>query len=120
MLALAAFLPGCGGSTPEPPPPVETGAALKEIAEVYRYIVTQKAPTPRKVEDLVEYEGSLPGALPKIRDGQIVVVWGIGYSPGSTQVLAYAKDVPASGGSVLLRNGTVKDMSADEFRAAKK
>jgi hypothetical protein len=99
---------------------VEAGEALRELAEVYKYLVTQKAPPPRKLEDLAEYSGSLEGAMPLIRGGDIVVVWGLGHSSGSSQVLAHERDAATSGGNVLLRNGTVKHMSADEFRAAKR
>jgi hypothetical protein len=120
LLVVVLLLPACGSNTPAPPPAVETGEALQELAEVYKYLVAQKVPPPRKPEDLAEYSGSLEGAMPLIRSGDIVVVWGAGYSSGSSQVLAYEKDAATSGGKVLLRNGTVKHMSADEFRAAKR
>jgi len=38
----------------------------------------------------------------------------------SGDVLAYEKATPTNGGKVLLRNGTVKDMTAAEFQASKK
>jgi hypothetical protein len=121
LLALVISLPACsGGPTTAPAPPVDTGDALKELGEVYKYIATQKAPLPRKVEDLAEYSGTLEGAMPKIQSGEIIVVWGSSYSTGSGQVLAYEKEAAASGGKVLLRNGTVKDMTAAEFAAAPK
>ncbi len=120
-LLMLVFLPACGGSNPPvAPPPVETGEALKELGEVYKYISVQKLATPRKAEDLTEYEGTLAGALPKIRAGDIVVIWGVGYSSGSSQVLAYGKDASSNGGPVLLRNGTIKAMTAAELQAAKK
>jgi hypothetical protein len=65
-------------------------------------------------------EPALPNAWPLIQDGAIVVVWKAGYSPSSTAVLAYEKNAPAGGGKVLLRNGTVKEMTAGEFKAAKR
>ena len=119
-LILIAALPACGSNTPVAPPPVDTGEALKELGEVYKYLSAQKLSPPRKVEDLEEYEGTLAGALPKIKAGEIVVAWGLGYSSGSSQVQAHAKDAPTSGGQVLLRNGTVKYMTASEFQAARK
>src|SRR5262245_3419232 len=120
LLGFVSLLPACGSNTPTPPPPVETGEALKELGEVYKYFSVQRINPPRKVDDLAEYTGSLEGALPKVQSGEIVVVWGVGYSTGSSQVLAYAKDTPTSGGKVLLRNGTVKEMTLDEFKAARR
>lgn len=113
-------LSACGGNeTATPPPPINVADSLKELGEVYKYIAAQKLATPRKVEDFAEYDGSLVGALPKLRSGEIVVVWGAGYSSGSTQILAYGKDTASNGGPVLLRNGTVKEMTAAEFSSAK-
>jgi hypothetical protein len=121
LLVLVLLLPACGGNgTPPAPPPVETGEALKELADVYKYLTSQKLPPPRKIDDLSEYSGSLEGAMPLIQAGAVVVIWGAGYSPSSTEVLAYEKDAPSAGGKVLLRNGTVKQMTADEFKAAKR
>jgi hypothetical protein len=38
----------------------------------------------------------------------------------SSEVLAYQKDVPQSGGKVLMLDRTVKSMTAEEFKSAKK
>lgn len=120
LLVLAVFVPACGKSSPATPPTPDVGAGFSELAEVYKYRASQRLPPPAKVEDLTEHEDALPNAIQPIREGQIVVAWRVGYSAGSNGVLAYQKDAPTNGGKVLLRNGTVKDMSADEFRAAKK
>jgi hypothetical protein len=120
LLVLAAFVPACGKSSPATPPTPDVGAGFNELAEVYKYRASQRLPPPAKPEDLTDHEDALPNAIQPVRDGQIVVVWRVGYSPGSNGVLAYQKDAPANGGKVLLRNGTVKDMTAEEFRAAKR
>ena len=55
-----------------------------------------------------------------------MVLWGSGVqgegeaAAGGGEVVAYEKDVPASGGYVLLTSGQVKKMTADEFQAAPK
>lgn len=121
ILLVAVALPACGSTnTPIAATPVPIGDALKEIGETYKYIAAQKQQAPRKADDLAEYSGSLEGALPLIRSGEIVVVWGVGYSSGSNQILAHGKDAASNGGPVLLRNGTVKEMTATEFAASKK
>lgn len=119
LALLAALVPACGKSTPPAPPPANPAEGLKELGDVYKYRAGQRLPPPARIEDLFDQEPSLPNAWPSIQDGRIVVVWKAGYAPGSSDVLAYEKDAPASGGQVLLRNGTVKQMTADQFRAAK-
>lgn len=121
LLPLAFILPACSGTptrvTPPAPDPTE---ALQELGEVYKYRAVQKMPVPARTEDLMENDGALGTALPLIREGQLVVVWKIGYSANSSEVLAYEKDTPTTGGKVLLRNGSVKQMTAAEFAAAPK
>jgi len=121
VLLLAIFLPACSSTPqPQPAPPADITEGLKELGEWYKYRAAEKLPPPARAEDLAESEAVLGNAWRLIQDGAVVVVWRVGHSPGSTDVLAYEKDAPNSGGKVLLRNGTVKDMSATEFRAAKR
>jgi hypothetical protein len=90
---------------------------------MYRYIEYSKLPLPRKPEDFNDYVDSMPTALERIKQGEYVVAWGVGLSsaPGAgNQILAYEKKSPAEGGVVLLRDGTVKKLTAAEFAAAPK
>ena len=90
---------------------------------VYKYIEYSKLPLPRKPEDFSDFIDSMPTAFQRVKEGEYVVVWGVGRSavPGTSgQVLAYEKKVPTEGGAVLLRDGTVKQMTAAEFNAAPK
>ncbi len=62
-----------------------------------------------------------------IKKKDVVVQWGatlpdLGEEPGkvtSHEVLAYEKKVPDSGGLVLMLDRTIKEMSREEFKAAK-
>jgi hypothetical protein len=59
-----------------------------------------------------------------VKSGDVVVLWGTtlqgeGDVGKDEIVVAYEKDVPTSGGFVLLSAGTVKKMTADEFKAAR-
>jgi hypothetical protein len=121
-LALVAFLlPACtGGNAQLAAPPINVAEGLKELGDLYKYRASQKLPTPTRFEDLAESEASLGNAWAAIQEGKIVVVWRTGYSANSTEVLAYDKDASTNGGKVLLRNGVVKEMTADEFRAVKR
>lgn len=84
---------------------------------------------PRGVDVLAKYEQGFPLGMNALRKGDIVVVWGVkmiveegsgGTQGGTTDIIAYEKKVPTEGGSVLLHNGTVKTMTADEFKNAPK
>jgi len=117
-LALS-FSCACSQRRPiEPPKTNEDG--LKELAEMYRYIDYSKLRVPGKAEDLNDFVDSLQNALERVKSGEIVVYWGVGYSKDGEQILAYDKKAETDGGPVLLRNGTVKKMTAAEFKAAPK
>lgn len=61
-----------------------------------------------------------------IKSGEVVVGWGAllpdtKEEPGSSpadEVLAYLKAAPERGGPVLMRNRTIRRMTAEEFKAA--
>jgi hypothetical protein len=118
-LLVAVALSGCrrGGDAPKAN---LGGSGLAEIGEVYKFLAYEKKPAPSKLEDLRQYIDSLPTSWEKLEKGEYVVLWGVGLAPGSQAVLAYEKDAPAQGGNVLLRDGTVKQMTAQEFQAAPK
>jgi hypothetical protein len=94
------------------------GSGLNELAEVYKYMAQNKENPPVKQDDLASYEASLPTAWGKIDRGEYVVMWGVGYVSSGGGVLAYERGVPETGGQVLMQDGTVKQMTAAEFRAA--
>jgi hypothetical protein len=119
---LAIFFSACAG-TAQPPPPPSAEEGLREIVGIYRYIEYSKLPLPRKPDDFNDYVDSMPTALERIKQGDYVVAWGVGRSsaPGmGNQILAYEKKVPAEGGAVLLRDGTVRQLTAAEFAEAPK
>jgi hypothetical protein len=109
---------GCGGSSSTLSPQHN---ALKEIHEMYGHYVKSQQKAPSQLSDLAkkEYEGIYPGAVAALKQGKYVVVWGVN-SKDSGTVLAYEKDAPSKGGAVLMADGTVKDMTAEELKAAQK
>jgi hypothetical protein len=122
VLALAA---GCGSKSG----PGGAGAAqapvLQEVANLLR-AASADGRAPAKVADLAKYSNGSPTAYQAVKSGDIVVVWGAKMAgegegaKGGGEVIAYEKDAPATGGYVLLTSGEVKQMSADEFKAAPK
>ncbi len=88
---------------------------------MYAHFIKSQQKAPSQLSDLAkrQYEGIYPGAVAALKQGKYVVVWGVN-SKDSGTVLAYEKDAPTKGGAVLMADGTVKDMTADELNAAKK
>jgi len=122
LLICLVLAGGCVGA-PKPPPPPSAEEALKEMVNVYKYIEYSKLPLPRKPEDFADYWDSMPTAFERVKQGEFVVAWSIGRAttPGSAeQILVYEKKAPTDGGAVLLRDGTIKQVTAGEFAAAPK
>jgi hypothetical protein len=119
-LIVVVLAVGCGGPTNNPEPPRQQ-AALTELATILPVFPRP----PKGVADLVGYREASPVAYEAVRSGEVVVVWGVKMpgegeaGKGTTDVVAYEKAAPTAGGFVLLHNGTVKKMTADEFKAAK-
>jgi len=103
---------------------VRTQNDLKQIGLAYHNLLaaTNKAPT--RVEDLApfyENDARLTGAL---REGRLVFLYGAHIKDmvqgTSNTVLGYTKETPTDGGSVLMADGSVRTMTAQEFQAAAK
>ena len=94
--------------------------ALEELSATLKMMAGDKKQPPQKMAQFKEIEPELPIAAPLIKEGDIIYIWGAAYEAGSNKVIAYEKTVTTDGGSVLLQDGTVKKMTADEFKAAPK
>lgn len=107
---------GCGGSG-------DTKALndLKEIGLAYHeYHHEQKKPLEQPLDLAVKLS---PATAKKLGEGQYVVITKVDLSNAfktPNLVLGYEKDAPAKGGAVLMIDGTVRKMTAQEFQAAKK
>jgi hypothetical protein len=93
---------------------------LDEIGQMLKDVAQEGKKPPSKLAELESVEPMLPLAGPLIRNGELVYVWGATYAPGSQKVAAFEKKAATEGGWVLMQDGTVREMSADEFRAAPK
>jgi hypothetical protein len=125
---LAAIATGCTGATATN---AEVGApevvSLNEVGENYRGLSIYKKAPPKSIKEFTSNEMLIGAGTTAVRDGKIVVQWGsklpdTGEEPGkvaSPEILAYYKEVPDSGGYVLLLDRTVKKMTAEEFKSAK-
>jgi hypothetical protein len=79
---------------------------------------------PTKPEDLAPFYENDAKITALMKDGTVVVYWGATLQKmtqgSSNTVLGYEKDTPASGGLVMMGDGTVKKMTAEEFAKAPK
>ena len=125
-LGLAAV--GCGGSSRPVTKEDMLETSLNDVGDIYRtYVVMNKKP-PKTLGDLARLERMSPAGVVALRSGEVVVRFGANLpdtdiEPGkssSDEVLAYEKQVPEAGGKVLMLDRTIRQMTADEFKAAPK
>lgn len=124
-LAMVVGLSACSSKKTDPnagaPTPTD---ALQQVANMIRDHTSSKGKPPAKLADLAGFKNHYNIGYTAVESGEVVVVWGAwvaGEGGGEgTGVVAYEKAAPDSGGAVLLQSGTVKQMTADEFRAAPK
>jgi hypothetical protein len=124
VLTLSLWLTGCSGG-PRPADQSDPAAAQKagELEEIYNLLalyVEQTGRSPTSVKELASLENAYPAGFEQIRSAHVVVVWGGKPDKNATAVLAYEKNTPTEGGWVLLANGTIKQMTTDEFKATPK
>ena len=95
-----------------------------QVGELYRHYQFTKKKPPQKLNDLSAVRSLGGDGFEAVRNGSIVLRYNATLpdtdeDPGhaeSNEVLAYEKQVPESGGYVLMLNRTVKQMTADEFK----
>lgn len=116
-----ALLPGCGSSN-------KKRNDLSTLHMLYQEYSNRNNKPPKSLADLksVSNPDFDKSALESF-DANYVLIWGVDFpSMGraglnkSEYVLGYEKIAPDDGGYVLFCDGTVKKLSADEFKQAKK
>ncbi|HZT81472.1 MAG TPA: hypothetical protein VFA26_14685 [Gemmataceae bacterium] len=135
-LAMAALLPllpaGCCctgvGKVREAAERQKTQNDLKQIALAYiNYCDANPNKGPAKADDLRQYLGGNAELLQAMTSGKYTVIWNVtiadvARNQGGTSgtVLAYESTAPTTGGAVAMADGSVRQMTAPEFNAAKK
>lgn len=118
VLMAAAVACGCGGGDQLKTADQEK-AALEDFAQFLKALPAEGKKPPSKMSEFEPLEPMAPMASESLRNGNVVYVWGAGLGGGSA-VVAYEKKAELEGGWVLVQDGTVRRMSADEFKAAPK
>ena len=120
LVWVSMTLVGCGPDTNTAPVPPSNKDYLQELGDALKNMPPDIRKVPGKMSELDSIEPLIPSAGVAIRNGLIIYVWGASYQASSTSIIAYEKSVPESGGFVLLQDGTVKKLTAEEFKAAPK
>jgi len=134
LLVFASFgivvlgLAGCGSDNSEAAKAEALVRPVQDVGELYRMYITDHKKPPTKPEDFRRYQEANPDGYRQVKDGDVVVIWGVALtdlSPedskdSADEVLAYEKKVPTEGGTVLMKNRTIQHMNADQFKAAPK
>jgi hypothetical protein len=128
VCCLALLAAGCGPSNRPPTPEEGDEHTLAQVGELYRHYQFTKKKSPQKLDDLDAVRSMGANGFEAVRTGKIILRYGAtlpdtGEEPGqspSDEVLAYQSQVPESGGKVLMLNRTIRTMTAEEFKAAKK
>ena len=121
---LLLFGAGCSSSNTQSGTVDEQfGTGLEEVGGLLRDYSADTGRAPTKLADLAKNEPLYPRGYQAIKSGSATVVWGVKMPPegqGGEDIIAYETKVATGGGYVLLTNGKVKKMTADEFKSAPK
>src|SRR5262245_45542798 len=98
---------------------------LQEVNDLLHAGAGASHRAPARLADLRRFENLYPRGYAAVKSGAVVVLWGApvqgeGAAGRDERVVAYEKGAPTGGGYALLSAGTVRRMTADEFRAAPK
>jgi len=122
VAALLTVALGCGGGgkSSSSTSPTDKDNAEDVAAMLKEFGAAQKR-APAGVHELTDATASHPVGHAAVLSKDYVVYWRVPVTTGSnTTVLAYQKDVPTKGGTVVMQDGSLKEMTAAEFAAAPK
>lgn len=131
VLSLMSVSGGCGGGGAKVTEVQKDlrGSALTNLGAMYAEYQMNTGKPPQNHQILNEMPGAPPGGLMGAEPESVTVYWGVPMpDPGSVgapstpsdKVLAYDNQVPTTGGYVLMLDGRVVKMTAEEFKAAPK
>jgi hypothetical protein len=100
---------------------------LREVAQIVSAHTSKGRKAAPTAAQLAEYEQLFPIGVKALRSGEVDAIWNakpaaeedVAKGTAGKAVVAFEKKAATEGGQVLLQNGDVKTMTADEFKAAK-
>jgi hypothetical protein len=101
---------------------------LRNLGAMYRAASESLSRPPKSIVELRKAEAQVPGGFSDIGETNVAIYLGVPLPPASggpaagasETVLAYDRMAPHQGGYVLLLDGSVKKLTAAEFKAARK
>lgn len=121
---LVVSLLGCGRADEEPKSVLGPSSeqAMKDLKAMLEQMEKEKQPMPRGVQDLTAFGPAFPAAEVFLQNGAITYAWGTKISTAGAAaetVIAFESNADKEGGFVLMQDGNIKKMTAEEFNAAK-
>jgi len=122
----SCLIVGCGEPAVENSPEVYENNALSEVRDMYELYTQTKHKAPKSLKDFqAMFSEGNPTGIYAIKSGAVVVIWDVALNENRDadspdEVLAFVSDVPEKGGIVLMKNRSLKKMTAEEFSAAPK
>lgn len=122
VIALAGLLAGCNSAPPSHSDDAAPNIlALEEVSHILRMYKKSGQGAPKSIKDVAGMSNGLPAGIEALRKGNVLLYWEAPFDPDDSKtVIAYQKEAPEKGGEVLMRDGTVAHMTAEEFQAAPK
>lgn len=116
---------GCSSSKTAPETLAQPTAAdgLANLRDLFRQAAAGKATLPKSAADFATVEPFYPVAGPFVLSGAVDSAWGAGLKQGgdaATRLLAWETAAAKDGGWAMFQDGTIRELTADEFAAAKK
>jgi hypothetical protein len=109
--------PGVGGVVPAAGR-LEPSNDLQQFYLYYNAQASTGTP-PTRLEDLRDLRVRAPRLYQAIQDGTYVVNWNARPAGAASQtVLAYVRDAPTRGGPAVMLDGSVQNLTPEQFRAA--
>jgi hypothetical protein len=101
---------------------------LRNLGAMYRVASESLSRPPKTIAELRKAEAQVPGGFSDIGETNVAIYLGVPLPPASggptdgasETVLAYDRMAPHQGGYVLRLDGSVKKLTAAEFKAARK
>ena len=127
LVAVAVLVAGVGCSAqkagPEKPAGPTAADGLGNLRDLFRQAAAGKASLPKSLAEFTAVEPFYPVAGPFVLAGDISCAWGAGIREGAEaakRILAYETRAAKEGGWVMFQDGTIREVTAEEFAAAAK
>lgn len=130
LAGAAASQLGCAPA-PSPSSQLEDTAeyqGLKNLGEMYRLVSVELKRPPKSIAELRQAEKDVPGGFSMLGETNVGIYFGVELpevsgkpqADASATVLAYERTAPLQGGLALFLDRSVRRVTVEEFKAAKK